>query len=158
MNKVISVFVFAVATYAIGSAQETQKEISSEFNHVALHVRDLPRSTAFYRDVLGLKRIADPFNDGAHAFLQIGNSAELHLIAGARMVPEQHIDVHMAFRVSSVEQFVDRLHEKGIAFVNARRESKRINTRPDGVKQIYFQDPDGYWIEVNNAGYRVGQN
>jgi hypothetical protein len=21
----------------------------------------------------------------------------------------------------------------------------------DGVKQIYFQGPDGYWIEVNNG-------
>jgi lactoylglutathione lyase len=22
--------------------------------------------------------------------------------------------------------------------------------RKDGVKQLYFQDPDGYWIEINN--------
>jgi catechol-2,3-dioxygenase len=22
--------------------------------------------------------------------------------------------------------------------------------RPDGVKQIYFQDPEGYWIEIND--------
>ena len=22
--------------------------------------------------------------------------------------------------------------------------------RNDGVLQVYFQDPDGYWIEVNN--------
>jgi lactoylglutathione lyase len=25
--------------------------------------------------------------------------------------------------------------------------------RPDGVRQIYFQDPDGYWIEVNDAKF-----
>ena len=25
------------------------------------------------------------------------------------------------------------------------------NDRPDGVKQVYFQDPDGYWIEVNDG-------
>ena len=28
-----------------------------------------------------------------------------------------------------------------------------FQTRPDGVKQVYFQDPDEYWIEVNSAQY-----
>jgi lactoylglutathione lyase len=26
-----------------------------------------------------------------------------------------------------------------------------ISSRVDGVKQIWFQDPDGYWIEINDA-------
>ena len=26
-----------------------------------------------------------------------------------------------------------------------------VNHRDDGVRQIYFQDPDGYWIEINDA-------
>lgn len=31
-------------------------------------------------------------------------------------------------------------------------EGKReIQTRPDGVQQIFVQDPDGYWIEINDA-------
>jgi len=25
--------------------------------------------------------------------------------------------------------------------------------RPDGVRQIYFQDPDGYWLEVNDSKF-----
>jgi len=25
-----------------------------------------------------------------------------------------------------------------------------VQLRPDGIQQIYFQDPDGYWIEVND--------
>jgi len=25
----------------------------------------------------------------------------------------------------------------------------KVTMRPDGVRQIYLQDPDGYWIEVN---------
>ena len=28
---------------------------------------------------------------------------------------------------------------------------KKVQTRADGVKQIYMQDPDGFWIEVNDA-------
>ena len=27
-----------------------------------------------------------------------------------------------------------------------------ITLRPDGIQQIYFRDPDGYWIEMNDAG------
>ena len=33
------------------------------------------------------------------------------------------------------------------------KELKVVGTspvRPDGVHQLYFQDPDGYWIEVND--------
>ena len=29
-----------------------------------------------------------------------------------------------------------------------------INIRADGIKQIFFQDPDGYWIEVNNVAQK----
>ena len=27
----------------------------------------------------------------------------------------------------------------------------KINIRADGIKQVYFQDPNGYWIEVNSV-------
>jgi lactoylglutathione lyase len=30
-------------------------------------------------------------------------------------------------------------------------EKMAITNRVDGVKQIYFKDPDGYWIEINDA-------
>jgi len=26
----------------------------------------------------------------------------------------------------------------------------KVHIRKDGIRQIYFQDPDGYWIEVND--------
>jgi lactoylglutathione lyase len=26
----------------------------------------------------------------------------------------------------------------------------KVTDRPDGVHQVYLQDPDGYWIEVND--------
>jgi catechol 2,3-dioxygenase-like lactoylglutathione lyase family enzyme len=43
------------------------------------------------------------------------------------------------------------LNENDIKYSNFREESKKIQIRPDGVRQIYFQDPDGYWIEINDA-------
>ena len=29
-------------------------------------------------------------------------------------------------------------------------DENKIQIRNDGYKQIFFQDPQGYWIEVNN--------
>lgn len=26
-----------------------------------------------------------------------------------------------------------------------------VNIRADGIKQVFFRDPDGYWLEVNNV-------
>jgi hypothetical protein len=26
-----------------------------------------------------------------------------------------------------------------------------VSIRPDGVKQAWLQDPDGYWVEINDA-------
>ena len=37
-----------------------------------------------------------------------------------------------------------------VRYVNFKGEERKMTTRPDGVKQVYFQDPDGYWIEVND--------
>jgi lactoylglutathione lyase len=29
-------------------------------------------------------------------------------------------------------------------------EAGQFTPRPDGVKQVYLQDPDGFWLEVND--------
>lgn len=42
------------------------------------------------------------------------------------------------------------LRSKNVKFENWPGEANTTNTRPDGIKQIYLQDPDGYWIEIND--------
>lgn len=120
-------------------------------DHVALHVRHLDHSEAFYRTVLGLKRIADPFQDGTHAWFGLGLGRALHLIAGGPTRADDDINVHFALRVHSVPKFRDHLQSQGIDYFSSRRERGVTTRRPDGVLQVYFQDPDGYWIEVNDA-------
>ena len=121
------------------------------FNHQALHVRDLPKSAAFYEQVLGLKRIPDPFKDDRHVWFDIGNGIELHVIGGATSVGPQDLKVHMGFSVVSVDAFVRHLDSLEVRYVNSRSVERQVTIRRDGVKQVYFQDPDGYWIEVNDA-------
>jgi lactoylglutathione lyase len=40
-----------------------------------------------------------------------------------------------------------------IPFSNVAGEMNTFTLRVDGVKQIYFQDPDNFWIEINNDKY-----
>ena len=54
----------------------------------------------------------------------------------------------MAFRTDSFTDLLPRLDSANVPYRNFNGDA-RINIRPDGVRQIYFQDPDGYWIEVN---------
>jgi lactoylglutathione lyase len=123
----------------------------SHFNHIALYVTDLKRSTAFYRDVIGAELIADPFKDDRHVWLKIGEHNQLHLIAGSQKTHPGNS--HFAFSVASVREFVSALGKAGIGYDDGHGGAGKVRLRADGVKQIYFQDPDGYWIEVNEDRY-----
>ena len=141
----------AVLLHRATSAQPTSPRLVTIFDHMALHVHDLGKSAQFYESVVGLTKITDPFNDDRHVWFSLGPHLQLHLIGGGPQTGEHDIDVHLAFRVESLEEFVDHLNRAKIKYWSTKREPGVITVRPDGVKQVYFQDPDGYWIEVNNA-------
>lgn len=119
-------------------------------DHIALYVFDLEKSTAFYRDVMQFKLVSEPFKDGKHSWFSIGPHNKLHLIQGAADVKEHDINSHFAYHVKELKQFISHLEKLNIRYGNWKQESKEPTLRPDGVKQVYLQDPDNYWIEVND--------
>lgn len=121
--------------------------MGAHFNHIALYVADLKKSAAFYTDIIGAGIIPDPFHDDRHIWLKIGEHNQLHLIAGSQKPAPGNM--HFAFGVESVDQFADRLTNQSIPYDDGHGSPNKVQLRPDGVKQIYFQDPDGYAIEVN---------
>ena len=126
---------------------------SPTLNHVAVYVYDLKKSNDFYKDIIGLTPIPEPFHDGNHSWFKIGEHSQLHLIGGAAAVTSHVKNSHLCFSVASVDSFIATLTKNNIPFENAKGDANAVTTRPDGVKQIYFKDPDGYWIEVNNDTY-----
>ncbi|HZL26226.1 MAG TPA: VOC family protein [Acidobacteriaceae bacterium] len=118
------------------------------FDHIAIYVTDIDRSAALYEQLLGLERIDEPFHDGLHVWLRIGPTLSLHIVGGAADTTPHDITHHMAFRTGSLDNTMLRLDRAGVVYRNFLGDG-RINIRPDGIRQIYFQDPDGYWIEVN---------
>ena len=120
-------------------------------NHVAICAQDLKRSVAFYSDVMELAKIPNPFHDTVHQWFAIGPSNALHVIQAGCPTVVHDINNHLCFSVPSIEDFMKHLDKFDVKYGDWNGHLKRTQLRTDGVIQIYFQDPDGYWIEVNNA-------
>lgn len=130
------------------NAQESIAGMRIALNHIAVYVHDLKVSTDFYDSILELKKIPEPFKDGLHTWYSIG-TAHLHLIQGAEKNVVRNKNDHLCFSVPSIEEFILRLNKHKVKYSNWDGVENQVTTRVDGIKQIYFQDPDGHWIEIN---------
>jgi lactoylglutathione lyase len=132
-------------------AQTEAKKQPIVLNHIAVYVADLAVATKFYKDVLNLQEIPEPFKDNRHTWFTLGAAGQLHLIQGAKTVTEHDKNEHLCFSVPAVEDFVTNLNAQKVSYEDWPGKANTVTTRVDGVKQIYFKDPDGHWLEVNDA-------
>jgi lactoylglutathione lyase len=123
------------------------------FSHQTIFVTDLDRAATFYEKVLELKKIPEPFHDGKHVWFRISEHGQLHVVSGAKEDIPHDINIHLAFSVPSMDAFTKHLDEENVKYGNWAQNTKTPQLRPDKVKQIYLQDPDGYWIEVNDDSF-----
>lgn len=130
---------------------KAEEPVAPRINHIAFYVRDLKTSADFYQNVIGLPTIPEPFKDGRHAWFLIGPKTHLHIISGATERLPKVKNAHLCFTVPAVDVFARKLAQKGIEYENLVGQKSALTIRADGVKQIYLQDPDGYWLEVNDA-------
>lgn len=121
------------------------------FNHAALCAKDLSKTAVFYSTVLQLQKIHHPFNDTLHVWFKIGEGLALHVIQGNCPETVHDISIHLCFSVPNLDLFMKHLDNLNVKYGNWNGEAKKVQTRPDGVHQIYLRDPDGFWIEVNDA-------
>lgn len=126
-----------------------QNQFGLKKDHDAVLVSDLSVSARFYSKVLGLKEIPNGGLGDHIRWFQLGEKVQIHLIESDQVI-EKTKGVHFAISTTDLETFMEHLTAKNVHFENWQGEKGITNTRPDGIKQIYFQDPDGYWIEVNN--------
>jgi lactoylglutathione lyase len=148
MKKILTlVIIFTIAAINKTYAQQQKAHI----NHTAIYVINLKASLDFYQNVIGLDTIPEPFHDGKHAWFKIGPGISLHIIQGAETKKEYYKNQHTCFSVASVEKFTATLTSRNIPFEDVKGNKGAVTTRVDGVKQLWLQDPDGYWVEINDA-------
>ena len=58
---------------------------------------------------------------------------------------------HLCLSVPSLDDFVSELNKSSIPYYTGRMKQGEIDVWVDGIKRVFFKDPDGYWLEVNNA-------
>lgn len=150
MKKLCLIFISITCFTLLSNKLFSQKMQTPLLNHIAVYVNDLKVSTNFYETIIGLSQIPEPFKDGRHTWFALGNTGQLHLISGAEKGLKREKNSHLCFSVKSIEDFLTVLNKNEVKFENWKGEGNAITLRVDGVKQIYFQDPDGYWIEINN--------
>ena len=114
----------------------------SAFNHVALQVSDIERSTDFYANVLDLQEIPIPAFDYPVRWFSLGGNRELHLIGRAEKGASTGLrGNHFALEVTDILQAEKHLQTMGVEYMP-------IKLRPDGARQLFLTDPDGHYIEL----------
>jgi catechol 2,3-dioxygenase-like lactoylglutathione lyase family enzyme len=151
--KKITLLIIALSFTCFAQSQDTTS-FNFTFNHLALSVKDVDRSIDFYKKVLNLKEITNRTKIEGIRWLSLGEDKELHLISILKDPFTINKAIHLGLTTPNFDSFVKRLDILKITYSDWPGASHTITTRADGVKQIYFQDPDGYWIEVNNIGQK----
>ena len=120
------------------------------FNHFALSVKDVSASMDFYQRVFGFGEIPNTASTSKTRWLSINEGKQLHLIPRPDFEVRTNKAVHFAFSTADIDGMISRLNELGIVYSDWKDEPNQVYVRNDGIQQIYFQDPNGYWLEVNN--------
>ena len=149
MKKLILILLFIFFSKSILAQEATN--ISMVFNHVALSVKDVEVSADFYNHVFNLNEIVNRTKMDGIRWFSLGEDKELHLVSILKSDVTINKAVHFALTTPTFDAFVENLEQMKIPYSSWPGEDNKITIRADGVKQIYLQDPDGYWIEVNSA-------
>ncbi|MEQ8525431.1 VOC family protein [Gracilimonas sp.] len=121
-----------------------------QFDHYTIKVTDLEVSAEFYTSVLGLQEITNRTKKTHIRWFSLGQG-ELHIVEGKVPEIQTNIGVHLALKLKDFDQFLSHLDENSVIAHDSKANPQKITTRADGVRQVYFKDPDDYWIEVNDA-------
>jgi lactoylglutathione lyase len=114
-------------------------------DYVILYVRDLERSIAFYRDVIGL-----PFKFSQSGYAEFATEgtkfalyerAQLPKLIG-RQAGVGEATMEVAFLVEDVDGEADRLLAAGVTVLSGPID------RPWGQRTFHLLDPDGHVVEL----------
>ena len=144
-------------------------------DHVSVTVSDMDRSLAFYRDTLGLQEVERHRLDG-EGISKMADKEAVMMDVVRLVAPETkgiEIDLqkylqpagkvsdaklgdvghsHICFGVPNLMQAYQDLSEKGVKFVS---EPIRFDLDWTVVHVVFFEDPDGYVLELMQVPYET---
>jgi lactoylglutathione lyase len=128
-----------------------QNNFNLTVDHLAISVKDVNRAAQFYGDVLKFQEIKNRSAYEGVRWFSIGHGKELHLISMLKEQVTLSKAIHIAFATPDFDAFVAMLDKMKIPYSDWPGNPGKIHLRADGMKQVFFQDPDGNWIEINSV-------
>ena len=148
----IPILLILIHCSILSFGQESNYSIT--FDHVALSVKDVQQSAEFYIETLNLKEITNRTQINGIRWFSLGEGKELHLISILKDDIAINKAVHFALTVTNFDSFIKKMDSMSINYSDWPGTENKVNIRADGIKQVFFQDPNGYWIEVNSIGQK----
>ena len=127
------------------------QDFDFQIDHSSLIVNNLDTTADFYSNILKLKEIPHPDKAPGFRWFQVQGNSQLHLIYKDTVVMKKHKSMHLCLSTPNLETFIKHLEDNNIEYEDWPGTKGAVTLRSDGVRQIYLTDPEGYWIEVNNA-------
>jgi lactoylglutathione lyase len=152
MKKIVLLTVITMLTLQLRGQDNTSFNLT--FNHLALSVKDVNKSADFYGNILKFQEITNKTKSEGVRWFSLGEGKELHLISTIKENVSLNKAVHLALTTPNFDSFVKMLEKMNVVYSDWPGTLNKINIRADGIKQIFFQDPDGYWIEVNSVAQK----
>ena len=153
MRKIILMAFAVLSTIQLARGQDNSS-FNFTFNHQAISVKDVNRSADFYGRILKLREITNRSKFEGVRWFSIGEGKELHLISIVKEDVSLNKAIHLAFTTPDFDAVVAMLEKINIAYSDWPGTPGKVNIRADGMKQVFFQDPDGNWLEVNSVAQK----
>lgn len=124
--------------------------IEYRLDHIALLVRDLDETAKFLTEVLQIREVPDPMGGGHIRWFEFGNGQRFHIQAGD--ISRTHVEkrTHFALSAPDLDAVIEHFRAAGVTFSNMAGVAGEVNVRPDGMRAVFVQDPNGYWFEIND--------
>ena len=119
-------------------------------DHIALLVRDLEESAAFYTAIPGIREVPNPMGGTHIRWFEFGPGQRFHMQAGDISTTHVEKNTHFAFSTDDFEAMLAHLKAAGFPFSDFKGTPGAVNVRPDGMRAVFLNDPNGYWIEIND--------
>jgi len=128
-----------------------QEEFKLTFNHQALPVKKLQETGDFYIHILGFEEMEVTASQAnPKRWIRNHEGKQLHLISSEDGTPNTIVN-HIAFSTHNLEAVIAHLRNNKIDYWTDEGQKNVIRIRKDGVRQVKIQDPEGHWIEINEA-------
>jgi lactoylglutathione lyase len=119
------------------------------FHHIAIEVKDLETSAAFYQKYIGLQEESRFLFSGEKIIFLKADNFRMELISTTEQSSNNPSSMHMCFEVDSINEVAQHFNENGIFAIDGPYKLE------NGWETIFYPGPDNEIIEFMQIGVKA---